>query len=147
MSAQETKVVPVEPTNEQLADRLVELVRAGIDRNWSEYTMRVPVDFRHDFDVVMTEAGKRLRAIAAAPSSDPATDNDELARLEREIAIDAAIEYLHYLPRGDGRWLRIAEVKTGSLLAKALRYLELRGLLEHHPTDPNLVRVKGEGHE
>ncbi len=34
-------------------------------------------------------------------------------------------------------WLRVNAVPLWTI-----RYLELRGLLEHHPENPNLVRIK-----
>lgn len=74
-------------------------------------------------------------AIAAAPAED-----DELRRLEREIAFRWArkcwADREHQCsPEG---W------RNGTPLNE-IRYLELRGLLERHPDNPNLVRVKDAG--
>lgn len=70
---------------------------------------------------------------AAATAQRP---DDELARLEREIAEKRA------------RALATCPVYRSNLPLFArhfpdeYRYLELRGLLERHPTEPGLVRVK-----
>ena len=146
----ETKIVPVEPSNQKLADRLSALATAVTKRDWSEFTMRIPADPKRDADLVLSEAARRLRAIEAAPAPDdePTTKSesissqlvdDELARLEREIAEGYAIagikEYSfngwYQLKPTDSEWWN-----------KKIEYLELRGLLERHPTDPNLVRLR-----
>ena len=85
---------------------------------------------------------------APAPDDEPTTKSesissqlvdDELARLEREIAEGYAIagikEYSfngwYQLKPTDSEWWN-----------KKIEYLELRGLLERHPTDPKLVRLR-----
>lgn len=72
--------------------------------------------------------------VAAAPP------DDELARLEREIAKDAAYAALLSPPS----WYDLRRAERFGFVAKlrAARYLELRGLLERHPLNPNLVRSK-----
>ena len=66
----ETKIVPVEPSNQKLADRLSALATAVTKRDWSEFTMRIPADPKRDADLVLSEAARRLRAIEAAPAPD-----------------------------------------------------------------------------
>jgi hypothetical protein len=92
-------------------------------------------------------------AIAAAPNTAPDTNSaqtsstlvdgpeDELARLERMLAQRHAIRQVNSRMmqfKMDAGWT----TRTLPYMGDYVRYLELRGLLEHHPTDANLVRVK-----
>jgi len=72
----ETKRVPVEPSNQKLADRLSALATAVTKRDWSEFTMRIPADPKRDADLVLSEAARRLRAIEAAPAPDDLMKNN-----------------------------------------------------------------------
>ena len=70
------------------------------------------------------------------PVAPPADEPDELRRLEREIAEASAI---HTTTKGvDSNWWKY------SRQPKLHRYLELRGLLERHPDNPELVRIADE---
>lgn len=53
---------PTQVPTERLADRLKQLAQAAAEGNRSEFTMRVPVEFDRDADVVMDESARRLRA-------------------------------------------------------------------------------------
>lgn len=61
------KPMPEKLTNNELADRLKELTIAAIKGKWDEFCMEVPPNYARDFDFVMTEAVKRLRAIESSP--------------------------------------------------------------------------------
>lgn len=65
--------------------------------------------------------------------------DDELARLERELAMHFVRAWLVH-NAGD-EWGRIIAKWPKHQIE---RYLELRGLLERHPDDPTLVRVREE---
>jgi len=67
------------------------------------------------------------------------TAPDELARLERELATGYATNDIREY--SSGGWYAI-NPHDSPWWNKRIRYLELRGLLEHHPTDTNLVRMK-----
>lgn len=67
-------------------------------------------------------------------------------RLAQEIADEAAWIVIMAgcnIKMVDGiKWWNTKDMDPVDLpIDKEVRYLELRGLLEHHPTDPNLVRV------
>jgi len=72
---------------------------------------------------------------------------DELARLERALAYSAARSDIEcHCNRADAdRWYDPipAYVEDREFVATAIRYLELRGLLERHPQ--GWVRVREEG--
>lgn len=76
---------------------------------------------------------------------DVATAPDELARLEREIAEtqsrERIISYSSNRYAESQIWWNIT-IPNG-YTHKAIRYLDLRGLLERHPTNSNLMRLKG----
>jgi hypothetical protein len=81
--------------------------------------------------------------LAAAPA--PSEAEGELTRLEEWIATRATGEWLS-MWENDG-WCQTGLIRDGeehAWIRNAVRYLELRGLLEHHPTDANLVRVRHE---
>jgi hypothetical protein len=73
---------------------------------------------------------------------------DELAELERTLAFQQA----HIVIRSELKvdreddyatcWYDVNSAQAGYEPLIELRYLELRGLLERHPDDPNLVRIK-----
>lgn len=67
---------------------------------------------------------------------------DELARLEREVAEMGAQEMIEWYCRQEGRWQDTTAVLDAdeAEVAKSVRYLDLRGLLERHPERPELVR-------
>lgn len=71
----------------------------------------------------------------------PDTDS-EVRSLEREIAEGTARSDIecHCLVDDDG-WFDTAE-EEGDLLAKSVRYLELREMILRHPDDPHLVRFR-----
>ena len=80
-------------------------------------------------------------AIKAAPAPD-----DELARLERTLSewfCDDILEdmQLRGILTSSESWSDVSEYKSG-LRIKTMRWMELRGLLERHPDDPNLVRLR-----
>ena len=92
---------------------------------------------------------RRYKAMLAAAPPEP----DEVRRLEREIAENWAGMYIngaHECYYADG-WLDIDRYchkgVARDFMRKAARYLELRGLLERHPDNPNLVRIKEGGHD
>jgi len=65
------------------------------------------------------------------------TSDDELAKLAQKIADNEALFRIAtacYEKRG--QWC------NADNWSDSVRYLELRGLLERHPTEPGLVRVK-----
>lgn len=84
------------------------------------------------------DAIKAWNRRATAPSQ-PA-EPDELARLEREIAERSTKTWINMVSNYEGYFNTLQELTK--IETSRLRYLELRGLLEEHPTEPNLVRIK-----
>ena len=81
------------------------------------------------------------------------TEQDELTRLAFEIADEAAVSDIEVLCRSEfhfgehyGLWYDIAQGPFDDLkycaIYRAVRYLELRGELECHPDNPNVVRKR-----
>jgi hypothetical protein len=104
---------------------------------------------RTENDVILTRRGaKWLYAMMIEAAPQP--PDDELARLEREIAEADARDALWWQkkrrpPICEGEWVDISSSWVDISSSKddiRVRYLELRGLLERHPTDADLVRVK-----
>lgn len=85
----------------------------------------------------------RRRLLAAAPRPD-----DELARLERYLADRHAGEWfrIYFTPTSPERiwWVDNNPLQQFKEKTSVIRYIELRGLLERHPTEPGLVRIKAQ---
>jgi hypothetical protein len=82
----------------------------------------------------------------------PGLDQEEVSHLAHELAEMEArslISSVSCEEEIDGvEWIDVTQdALAGEPVADAckdeLRYLELRGMLEHHPTRPNLVRIVG----
>lgn len=88
---------------------------------------------------------------AAGPGEQPAAGMAELATIERALAYSAARSDIEVHCRGAGhwrdRWYDPSDVSTPAddreFIATALRYLDLRGLLERHENGV-WVRVREE---
>lgn len=96
-----------------------------INNNQPEWTFIAETEPNVTLDV-----GTKLYAAA------PATEPSEVERLAVEIADQAAIQTVK--ARKVGAWTHDDDC------CLEIAYLDLRGLLEHHPEHPELVRVKGE---
>lgn len=57
---------PAQVPTEVLSDRLHQLALAAAEGDRGEFTMRVPVEFDRDADMVLEEASRRLRATLTA---------------------------------------------------------------------------------
>ena len=74
----------------------------------------------------------------------------ELDRLGHQFAAEAAegwIESSCARPNARARWYNIRQVSRPERadVARAVTYLELRGLLKRHPSNADLVRCRGAG--
>ena len=121
----ETKTVPIEPTEEMLI--------AARDWSYQKYGKPVGND---------GATGCYKAMLEAAPAPD-----DELARLERKVATDCSIVLLKSNSvKDDEGWYHLdGPVGTSHPHMNdepEIRYLKLRGLLERHPDDPNLDRLR-----
>lgn len=114
----------------------------------TEYA-RVPVDFlrkvgRLAEDERWPERFPKIWSVLEAMLA-AAPQDDELVRLEREIAESSArTEFaqeaaFHYRVYSKGGWV---DCQICDPDANWLHYLDLRGLLERHPNIPNLVKLK-----
>lgn len=52
-------------SDEEIAERLWQLMRAVTTGDMSEFTMRVPADPKRDADLMLAEASRRLKAMGA----------------------------------------------------------------------------------
>lgn len=71
---------------------------------------------------------------------------DDLAHVLADEASISAVECMTLSKEIDGdKWLDLdsddIEGKNIEVLSREILYLEWRGLLRHHPTDPNLVQI------
>jgi hypothetical protein len=76
---------------------------------------------------------------------------EEMERLEGEMALECALADLRsfcciHRGRGGarGEWFDTLNPDELEAVARAIRYLELRGILERHPHHPLLVRARKE---
>ena len=120
----ETKRVPVAPTEE--------MDRAG-ENAITEPLSRGLIWGGH------LAAYKAMLEAALAP-------DDELARLEHILSgwfCDDTLEnwQLRGVLTSSTKWFDVSEYPSG-LRVKTLRWLEIQGRIERHPTDPNLVRLR-----
>ena len=114
----ETKTVPVEPTEAMLESGLIALSDSGVEGNDEER---------------LNDAKACYKAmLEAAPAPD-----DELARLERMITERWCSKFSDFFEINPNSWFSLDYL---SRLDK--QYWTLRGLLERHPTDPSLVRLR-----
>ena len=124
----ETKRVPVAQWK-QITSLLDKIRYAGDAESEQEYVMQL-LDL---FDADSAELK------APAP-------NDELARLEHILSgwfCDDTLEnwQLRGVLTSSTKWFDVSEYPSG-LRVKTLRWLEIQGRIERHPTDPNLVRLR-----
>jgi hypothetical protein len=69
------------------------------------------------------------------------------------LAHHYAFDHIEAVLNDDSLWVTTVWVdgkhwaQEGCVWSGVIRYLELRGLIERHPTDTNLVRVKNEGQQ
>jgi hypothetical protein len=80
----------------------------------------------------------------------PTKQRSEQDRLAHQIAAEAAegwIESACARPNARARWYNIKQVSRPERadVARAVRYLELRGLLKRHPSNADLVSCRGAG--
>lgn len=91
---------------------------------------------------------KKAPASPASTKFIPPADSDlpVIRKLEREIAYDAARSDIECHCEGNGmfpEWYDITKIEELSeeLVVKSIQYLKLRNLLNHHPANPDLVRI------
>jgi hypothetical protein len=85
-----------------------------------------------------------MTSLAILPPGEPS----ELTKLAHSLAYESAesiirSESIPYYDQDEQRWMEV-EPEGEVELVDALRYLELRGLLERHPENPNRVQVMDE---
>ncbi len=68
----------------QRADRLDVLAHAVTEANWSEFSMRVPVEPERDADCVLSSAARELRAYATLLEQQASAVPDKWAMVPRE---------------------------------------------------------------
>jgi hypothetical protein len=83
-----------------------------------------------------------------APSEIAAVGEDELHALAYSLAYEMAesiirSESLTFYDENDEKWFEV-EPEAEVELVDAMRYLELRGLLERRPENPNHLQVRDE---
>jgi len=87
----------------------------------------------HDNMLSVGMAQRILNSLAAPPA------DDELVRVAHDVAERLSISSMRNVYGAwDKGWF---DTGVGACL-DCVRYIELRGLLEHHPTEKGLVRIK-----
>ncbi len=93
--------------------------------------------------LIVAEVDRLLRAKGMALKAD---DRVEMLRLERSLAYENAcsiIDSESLYVGGEERWLEV-EVEGEVDLYDAVRYLDLRGLIERHPENSSWIKIREE---